>query len=346
MRALGFRSLTGILFATILGLGTGLILLLALGRVTAGTMTLGELVLVNAYLVQLSRPMERLGQLYRSIKQAFVDLEQLIELLGEVPEVEDRPDAVPLPDGPGAVAFEGVSFAYDPARPILRGIDFRAPPGRRVALVGPTGAGKSTIARLLFRFYDPTRGRVLVDGHDLRELTQASLRAAIAVVPQDTVLFNDTIGYNLAFGRPDASQAEIEAAAEAAQLHCFIAALPQGYDTVVGERGLKLSGGEKQRVALARAILKRPRIMILDEATSALDSATEQAVQAALRSLGHTVTTLVVAHRLATIVDADEILVLDRGRIVERGTHERLLARSGLYADLWRRQSAELAEVG
>ncbi len=309
-------------------------------------MTLGELVLVNAYLVQLSRPMERLGQLYRSIKQAFVDLEQLIELLGEVPEVEDRPDAVPLPDGPGAIAFEGVSFAYDPARPILRGIDFRAPPGRRVALVGPTGAGKSTIARLLFRFYDPTRGRVLVDGHDLRELTQASLRAAIAVVPQDTVLFNDTIGYNLAFGRPDASQAEIEAAAEAAQLHCFIAALPQGYDTVVGERGLKLSGGEKQRVALARAILKRPRIMILDEATSALDSATEQAVQAALRSLGHTVTTLVVAHRLATIVDADEILVLDRGRIVERGTHERLLARSGLYADLWRRQSAELAEVG
>ena len=346
IRSLGFRSLTGVVFATILALGTGIILFLALGRVTAGTMTLGELVLVNAYLVQLTRPMERLGQLYRSIKQAFVDLEQLLELLALEPEVQDRPDAVPLPPGPGAVAFEGVAFAYDPARPILKGIDFRLAPGRRVAIVGPTGAGKSTIARLLFRFHDPTRGRILIDGHDLRELTQASLRAAIAVVPQDTVLFNDTIGYNLAFGRPDAGPAEIEAAARAAQLHAFIAALPDGYATLVGERGLKLSGGEKQRVALARAILKRPRILILDEATSALDSATEQAVQAALRALGRSVTTLVIAHRLATIVDADEIVVLDRGRIVERGTHERLLARGGLYADLWRRQGAVLAEAG
>ena len=346
VRALGFRSLTGILFATILAIGSGTILLLALGRVTVGAMTLGELVLVNAYLLQLTRPMERLGQLYRSIKQAFVDLEQLIELLAEAPEVLDRPDAAALPAGRGAVVLEQVSFAYDPARPILRRIDLRLAPGQRVALVGPTGAGKSTIARLLFRFYDPTTGRILIDGHDLRELTQASLRQAIAVVPQDTVLFNDTIGYNLAFGRPEASAAEIEAAARAAQLHGFITGLPNGYDTLVGERGLKLSGGEKQRVALARAILKRPRILILDEATSALDSATEQAVQAALRALGRSVTTLVIAHRLATIVDADEIVVLDRGRIVERGTHERLLARGGLYADLWRRQSAELAEAG
>ena len=346
VKALTFRSLTGVVFVTVLACGTGLILLMALHRVTAGTMSVGELVLVNSYLLQLARPMDRLGQLYRSIKQAFVDLEQLLELLAEVPEVEDRPGAYPLPAGPGAVAFDSVTFAYDPARPILRELSFKAAPGRRLALVGPTGAGKSTIARLLFRFYDPTSGHVRIDGHDLRDLTQASLRAAIAVVPQDTVLFNDTIGYNLAFGRPEASPAEIEAAARAAQLHGFIAALPDGYATLVGERGLKLSGGEKQRVALARAILKRPRVLILDEATSALDSATEQAVQTALRGLGHHVTTLVIAHRLATIVDADEILVLDHGRIVERGTHERLLARDGLYADLWRRQSAELAEAG
>jgi ABC-type transport system involved in Fe-S cluster assembly fused permease/ATPase subunit len=305
-------------------------------------MTVGELVLVNAYLIQLTRPMDRLGQLYRSIKQAFVDLEQLMELLAEEPEVRDRPDAVPLPPGPGEIAFERVSFDYA-GRAVLHGLDFHVAPGHRVAIVGPTGAGKSTIARLVFRFYDPTRGRIVIDGHDLRALTQSSLRAAIAVVPQDIVLFNDTIAYNLGFGRPDADRAEIEAAARAAQLHAFIAGLPDGYDTLVGERGLKLSGGEKQRVALARAILKRPRILILDEATSALDSVTEQAVQAALRSLGRRVTTLVVAHRLATIVDADEILVLDHGRIVERGTHDRLLAHAGLYADLWRRQGAELA---
>jgi ATP-binding cassette subfamily B protein len=345
VRALTFRSLTGMAFVSILALGTGAILLLAVGRVTAGAMTVGELVLVNTYLLQLTRPMDRLGQLYRSIKQAFVDLEQLIELLAERPEVRDAPDAAPLPEGPGAVAFERVSFAYDPARPILADVGFRLAPGRRLAVVGPTGAGKSTIARLLFRFYDPTAGRILVDGHDLRDVTQASLRAAIAVVPQDTVLFNDTIGYNLAFGRPDATPAEIEAAARAAELHHFVTSLPDRYDTLVGERGLKLSGGEKQRVAIARAILKRPRILILDEASSALDSATEQAIQRRLRELGRGVTTLVIAHRLSTVVDADEVLVVDRGRIVERGTHERLLARGGLYADLWRRQSAELADV-
>ncbi|MGD9508138.1 MAG: ABC transporter ATP-binding protein/permease [Geminicoccaceae bacterium] len=342
VKALGFRSLTGVLLVTILALGAGLILLLAAGRVAAGTMTVGELVLVNAYLIQLTRPMDRLGQLYRSIKQALVDLEQLMELLAEEPEIRDRPGASPLPPGPGDIAFERVSFAYG-GRPVLHGLDFRIAPGKKTAIVGPTGAGKSTIARLLFRFHDPTAGRILIDGHDLRELTQSSLRGAIAVVPQDIVLFNDTLGYNLGFGRPGASRAEIESAARAAQLHAFIAGLPEGYDTLVGERGLKLSGGEKQRVALARAVLKRPRILILDEATSALDSATEHAVQAALRSLGRPVTTLVVAHRLATIVDADEILVLDHGRIVERGTHDRLLARAGLYADLWRRQGAELA---
>ncbi|MFZ1425265.1 MAG: ABC transporter ATP-binding protein/permease, partial [Geminicoccaceae bacterium] len=346
VKALTFRSLTGVVFVSILACGTGLILLLAVRRVTAGSMSVGELVLVNSYLLQLARPMDRLGQLYRSIKQAFVDLEQLLELLAEEPEVQDAPGAVPLPAGPGAITFERVSFAYGPDRAILRDVAFELAPGRRLALVGPTGAGKSTIARLLFRFYDPTEGRVLIDGHDLRDVTQASLRAAIAVVPQDTVLFNDTIGYNLAFGRPDASPAEIEAAARAAELHAFIASLPDGYETLVGERGLKLSGGEKQRVAIARAILKRPRILILDEASSALDSATEQAIQRRLRDLGHGTSTLVIAHRLATIVDADLILVLDHGRIVERGTHAHLLARGGLYADLWRRQGSARVEAG
>ena len=346
VRALLFRSVTGMVLVGILGLGTGTILVIATGRVTAGTMTVGELVLINSYLIQLIRPMDRLGQLYRSIKQALVDLEQLMELLAERPEVRDREGAVPLPEGPGEVRFEQVSFAYDASRPILHGVDFRVPPGRTVAVVGPTGAGKSTIARLLFRFYDPTGGRVTIDGHDLRDLTQASLRAALAVVPQDSVLFNDTIGYNIRFGRPAATPAEVEAAARAAELHGFIAGLPEGYETLVGERGLKLSGGEKQRVALARALLKRPRIVILDEATSALDSATEQAIQRRLKQLLQGTTTLVIAHRLSTVVAADEILVLERGRIVERGTHHQLLRRDGLYADLWRRQATQLAAAG
>jgi ATP-binding cassette subfamily B protein len=341
IRVLGLRTLTGVLLVTVLAAGSAAVLLLAAGRVAAGAMTVGELVLVNAYLLQLTRPMDRLGQLYRSIKQAFIDLEQLLDLLDEEPEVADRAGARPLRPGPGEVRFEKVSFAYAAERPILHDVDFVIPPGRSLAVVGPTGAGKSTIARLLFRFWDPSAGRVLVDGQDLREVTQASLRAAIAVVPQDSVLFNETIGYNIAFGRPDATADEIATAARAADLHEFVARLPDGYGTLVGERGLKLSGGEKQRVAIARAILKRPRIFILDEATSSLDSATERRVQAQLKALSAGATTLVIAHRLTTVVDADEIVVLDGGRIVERGRHEALLAQDGLYALLWRKQAGE-----
>jgi ABC-type transport system involved in Fe-S cluster assembly fused permease/ATPase subunit len=345
VKALAFRTLTGVVLVTVLGLGMAAILLMAAGRVAAGAMTVGELVLVNAYILQLVRPMDRLGQLYRSIKQAFVDLEQLLRLLDEAPEVADRPDARPLPPGPGEVRFEHVGFGYGPERVILDDIDFHLPAGRTVALVGPTGAGKSTVARLLFRFYDPTSGRILLDGHDLRDLSQASLRAAMAVVPQDAVLFNDTIGYNIAFGRPDATPEEVEEAARIAELHDFIASLPDGYATLVGERGLKLSGGEKQRVAIARAVLKRPRLYILDEATSALDSATEKAIQASLRRISAGTTTLVIAHRLSTIVHADEILVLSEGRLLERGTHTTLLRRNGLYARLWHRQASEGARV-
>ncbi|MDA1088880.1 MAG: ABC transporter ATP-binding protein/permease [Proteobacteria bacterium] len=344
VRAFTYRSLLGFLMMTLLTGGMLSIFMLAATRLEAGTMSLGELVLVNAYLLQLVRPLERLGNLYRSIKQSLVELEQLVELLDEAPDLPDRKGALALPDGPGAIQFENVKFSYGNGLQTLNGLDFEAPPGAKVALVGPTGAGETTIARLLYRFYDPDAGGVYVDGREIRTLTLDSLRGAIAVVPQDPVLFNDTIGYNIGFGRPGAEQREVEDAARAAHIHDFIEGLPDGYATRVGERGLKLSGGEKQRVAIARALLKNPRIFILDEATSALDSTTEQGVQACLKDIGTTITTLVIAHRLSTIVDADIILVIDQGRIVERGIHTELLSKKGLYAELWQRQARKMSE--
>src|SRR5919106_735978 len=339
VKSLRFRSTIGVVLVTVIASGMAAMLLLATVRVGAGTMTIGELVLVNTYLLQLVRPMERLGQLYRPIKQSLVGLGQLRALLEERPEVVDRPGASSLRPGPGAIAFERVSFHYGAGRGTLEDVSFTVAPGRKVAIVGPTGAGKSSIARLLFRFYDPSAGRILIDGQDISRLTQASVRAAIGVVPQEAVLFNDTIGENIALARPEARPAEIDAAAEAAALKGFVDTLPDGYATLVGERGLKLSGGEKQRLAIARAILKQPRILLFDEATSALDSATEQAVQANLAAISQGTTTIVIAHRLSTIVDADEILVLDHGRIVERGAHAQLVRAGALYADLWRRQA-------
>ncbi len=312
--------------------------------VVNGTMTLGDLVLVNAFMIQLYVPLNFLGVLYREIKQALIDLERMFRLLGEHREIADAPDAQPLaldPDSAPRIRFEHVHFAYDASRPILRDVEFTMEPGTTTAVVGASGAGKSTLARLLFRFYDVNAGRVTIDEQDLRQVTQKSLRAAIGIVPQDTVLFNETIRYNIGYGRPGASQDEIEAAAKAAQLHAFVASLPQGYDTNVGERGLKLSGGEKQRVAIARAMLKDPSILILDEATSALDSRNEQAIQGALRLAALDRTTLVIAHRLSTVVDADQILVMAGGRIVERGSHESLLRAAGEYARLWSMQQAD-----
>ena len=327
----------------IIAIGATAIMWTAADRVAAGQLTLGDLVLVNALLLQLFIPLNFLGIVYRQIKYALVDMDDLIRLFERSPEVCDAPAAAPLQATRGELRFERVNFGYQPERQILFDVNFIVPPGRKLAVVGASGAGKSTLARLLFRFYDVSDGRILIDGQDIQAVTQQSLRATIGIVPQDTVLFNDTLYYNLAYARPGVSADEIAAAAKMAQLHDFIAALPAGYDTVVGERGLKLSGGEKQRVAIARAILKRPRILIFDEATSALDSHSEQAILQALRAVAAEHTTLVIAHRLSTIVDADEILVLDQGRVREQGNHRELLQQDGLYAQMWALQQQEQA---
>ena len=325
----------------IVAIGITALMLLAADEVVKGTMTLGDLVLVNVFMIQLYMPLHFLGFVYREIRHALADMEKMFSLLHEHREIADAPDAQVLPAGKAEVRFEQVSFGYAPDRQILFDVSFAIPEGDTVAVVGASGAGKSTLSRLLFRFYDVQRGRILINGRDVREVTQSSLRASIGIVPQDTVLFNDTIYYNIAYGRPDATRDEIIAAAQAAHIHNFIESLPQGYETTVGERGLKLSGGEKQRVAIARAILKNPAILIFDEATSALDSKSEKAIQAELRTIARNRTTLVIAHRLSTVVDADQILVMDRGRIVERGSHRELLAQNRIYAQMWNLQKQE-----
>jgi len=324
--------------AGIIAIGVSAMMGLAANGVAKGTMTIGDLVLVNAYLIQLFIPLNFLGTVYREIRNALTDMEKLFGLLHRPPEIVDAADARPLSVSAGEVRFEQVRFAYDERRTILDDVSFVIPAGRKLAVVGASGAGKSTLSRLLFRFYDIAAGRISIDGQDIRAVTQKSLRAAIGMVPQDTVLFNDTLYYNIAYGRTEATREEVMQAARAAHLDRFIAGLPDGYDSVVGERGLKLSGGEKQRVAIARAVLKNPPILVLDEATSSLDSATEQAIQEELKQVSENRTTLVIAHRLSTIVDADEILVLNAGRVVERGSHAELMMRDGRYAEMWRLQ--------
>jgi ABC-type transport system involved in Fe-S cluster assembly fused permease/ATPase subunit len=324
--------------ALIFTVGTVICMLLAARGVARGTLTVGDFVMINAILMQLYLPLNFMGMVYREIKQGLIDIETMFTLLCEPAEIVDRPGAKPLRVDKGEIKFENVSFAYDPGRVILNNVSFEVPAGKMVAIVGPSGAGKSTISRILFRFYEVSGGRVLIDGQNISDVTQASLRAAIGMVPQDTVLFNDTIEYNICYGKPEASDREVREAARLAQIDDFIKILPQGYDSLVGERGLKLSGGEKQRVAIARTILKSPPILMLDEATSALDSHTEKDIQDALERVARDRTSLVIAHRLSTVVHADNIIVLDQGEIVEQGTHLELLAKGGLYASLWTRQ--------
>jgi len=328
----------------VIAVGVTILMLMAGQGVVRGTMTIGDLVLVNAFLIQLYMPLHFLGFVYREIRHSLADMERMFGLLAQNTEVSDRPDARDLNIRGGEIRFEHVGFGYDDRRMVLQGVSFDVPSGHKVAVVGASGAGKSTLSRLLFRFYDATSGRILIDGQDIRDVTQKSLRRAIGIVPQDTVLFNDTIYYNIAYGQPDATREEIIEAARSAHIHEFVETLPDKYDTIVGERGLKLSGGEKQRVAIARTLLKNPPILVFDEATSALDSRTEKAIQAELQEIATNHTTLVIAHRLSTIMDADQILVMEHGQIVERGTHGELLAQGGAYANMWALQQQEQQE--